>query len=165
MFTVGLVIICGLVGNINSWRHFFLDCCPHTWHLPHVIVHLSQFGMCLKVCIPVLFSIHAVNPIYTELLAIILTHSFCFRVGNSYTAWIKQYIISVMVTRCRLPLLSLIQVEQLHKIFKLCGSPSEEFWANLKLSRATIFKPHIRTADVWMMYIGNPDPNRGWVVY
>jgi serine/threonine protein kinase len=32
-------------------------------------------------------------------------------------------------------------VEQLHKIFKLCGSPSEEFWANLKLSRATIFKP------------------------
>ncbi|PWZ46018.1 hypothetical protein Zm00014a_034019 [Zea mays] len=28
---------------------FFLDCSPHTWHLPHVIVHLSQFGMCLKV--------------------------------------------------------------------------------------------------------------------
>lgn len=33
------------------------------------------------------------------------------------------------------------QVEQLHKIFKLCGSPSEEFWASLKLSRATVFKP------------------------
>ncbi|ONM19835.1 hypothetical protein ZEAMMB73_Zm00001d004950 [Zea mays] len=33
------------------------------------------------------------------------------------------------------------EVEQLHNIFKLCGSPSEEFWANLKLSRATIFKP------------------------
>ncbi|KAL5222185.1 hypothetical protein ABZP36_026898 [Zizania latifolia] len=33
------------------------------------------------------------------------------------------------------------EVEQLHKIFKLCGSPSEDFWANLKLSRATIFKP------------------------
>jgi hypothetical protein len=82
---------------------FFLDCSPHTWHLPHVIVHLSQFGMCLKVCIPVLFSIHAVNPIYTELLAIILTHSFCFRVGNSYTAWIKQYIISAVVTQWRLP--------------------------------------------------------------
>lgn len=29
----------------------------------------------------------------------------------------------------------------MHKIFKLCGSPSEEFWGNLKLSRATIFKP------------------------
>ncbi|KAJ1692236.1 hypothetical protein LUZ63_008934 [Rhynchospora breviuscula] len=33
------------------------------------------------------------------------------------------------------------EVEQLHKIFKLCGSPSEEFWASLKLSRAAIFKP------------------------
>uniref|UniRef100_A0A0E0KXC4 [RNA-polymerase]-subunit kinase n=1 Tax=Oryza punctata TaxID=4537 RepID=A0A0E0KXC4_ORYPU len=33
------------------------------------------------------------------------------------------------------------EVEQLHKIFKLCGSPSEEFWANLELSRATVFKP------------------------
>ncbi|XP_072973967.1 probable serine/threonine-protein kinase At1g54610 [Typha angustifolia] len=33
------------------------------------------------------------------------------------------------------------EVEQLHKIFKLCGSPSEEFWTNLKLSCATIFKP------------------------
>uniref|UniRef100_A0A0E0H864 [RNA-polymerase]-subunit kinase n=1 Tax=Oryza nivara TaxID=4536 RepID=A0A0E0H864_ORYNI len=33
------------------------------------------------------------------------------------------------------------EVEQLHKIFKLCGSPSEEFWASLKLSRATVFKP------------------------
>uniref|UniRef100_A0A0E0PG91 [RNA-polymerase]-subunit kinase n=1 Tax=Oryza rufipogon TaxID=4529 RepID=A0A0E0PG91_ORYRU len=33
------------------------------------------------------------------------------------------------------------EAEQLHKIFKLCGSPSEEFWASLKLSRATVFKP------------------------
>ncbi|KAG8066864.1 hypothetical protein GUJ93_ZPchr0004g40236 [Zizania palustris] len=33
------------------------------------------------------------------------------------------------------------EVEQLQKIFKLCGSPSEEFWTNFKLSRATIFKP------------------------
>ncbi|KAJ3681426.1 hypothetical protein LUZ60_015915 [Juncus effusus] len=33
------------------------------------------------------------------------------------------------------------EVEQLHKIFKLCGSPSEEFWSSLKLSRAAIFKP------------------------
>lgn len=34
-------------------------------------------------------------------------------------------------------------MEQLHKIFKLCGSPSEEFWRNLKLSRAAIFKPQL----------------------
>jgi serine/threonine protein kinase len=32
-------------------------------------------------------------------------------------------------------------VEQLHKIFKLCGSPSEEYWKKSKLPHATIFKP------------------------
>jgi serine/threonine protein kinase len=32
-------------------------------------------------------------------------------------------------------------VEQLHKIFKLCGSPSEEYWKTSKLPHATIFKP------------------------
>lgn len=35
------------------------------------------------------------------------------------------------------------QVEQLHKIFKLCGSPSDEYWKKLKLPHATIFKPRI----------------------
>ncbi|CAH9083237.1 unnamed protein product [Cuscuta epithymum] len=33
------------------------------------------------------------------------------------------------------------EVEQLHKIFKLCGSPSEEFWSKSRLPNATIFKP------------------------
>ncbi|KAL5982873.1 hypothetical protein ACLOJK_016951 [Asimina triloba] len=33
------------------------------------------------------------------------------------------------------------EVEQLHKIFKLCGSPSEEYWRTSKLPHATIFKP------------------------
>ncbi|KAF3610809.1 hypothetical protein DY000_02044842 [Brassica cretica] len=33
------------------------------------------------------------------------------------------------------------EVEQLHKIFKLCGSPSEEYWKRSKLSHATVFKP------------------------
>ncbi|CAL5340795.1 unnamed protein product [Camellia sinensis] len=32
-------------------------------------------------------------------------------------------------------------VEQLHKIFKLCGSPSNEYWQRSKLPHATIFKP------------------------
>lgn len=32
-------------------------------------------------------------------------------------------------------------MEQLHKIFKLCGSPSEEYWKKSKLPHATIFKP------------------------
>ncbi|THF97968.1 hypothetical protein TEA_008883 [Camellia sinensis var. sinensis] len=37
--------------------------------------------------------------------------------------------------------LGTLSVEQLHKIFKLCGSPSEEYWRKSKLPHATIFKP------------------------
>ncbi|XVE60698.1 hypothetical protein DITRI_Ditri05aG0148800 [Diplodiscus trichospermus] len=33
------------------------------------------------------------------------------------------------------------EVEQMHKIFKLCGSPSEEYWQKTKLPLATSFKP------------------------
>ncbi|KAK6277018.1 hypothetical protein POUND7_017341 [Theobroma cacao] len=33
------------------------------------------------------------------------------------------------------------EVEQMHKIFKLCGSPSEEYWQKIKLPQATSFKP------------------------
>ncbi|CAI9117116.1 OLC1v1018453C1 [Oldenlandia corymbosa var. corymbosa] len=33
------------------------------------------------------------------------------------------------------------EVEQMHKIFKLCGSPSEEYWQKSKLPHATSFKP------------------------
>lgn len=29
----------------------------------------------------------------------------------------------------------------MHKIFKLCGSPSEEYWKKTKLPHATSFKP------------------------
>ncbi|OMO93784.1 hypothetical protein COLO4_16677 [Corchorus olitorius] len=35
----------------------------------------------------------------------------------------------------------LLAVEQLHKIFKLCGSPSEEYWRKSRLPNATLFKP------------------------
>lgn len=34
-----------------------------------------------------------------------------------------------------------MQVEQLHKIFKLCGSPQDEYWKQSKLPLATMFKP------------------------
>ncbi|XP_062189059.1 protein IMPAIRED IN BABA-INDUCED STERILITY 1-like [Phragmites australis] len=34
------------------------------------------------------------------------------------------------------------EVEQLHKIFKLCGSPADDYWKKSKLPHATIFKPH-----------------------
>ncbi|KAJ0982057.1 hypothetical protein J5N97_010312 [Dioscorea zingiberensis] len=44
---------------------------------------------------------------------------------------------------CKKPILQgRTEVEQLHKIFKLCGSPSDEYWKNSKLPNATIFKPH-----------------------
>ncbi|PIN16039.1 Cdc2-related protein kinase [Handroanthus impetiginosus] len=33
------------------------------------------------------------------------------------------------------------EVEQLHRIFKLCGSPCDEYWKKSKLPHATIFKP------------------------
>uniref|UniRef100_A0A1J3GK56 Putative serine/threonine-protein kinase n=1 Tax=Noccaea caerulescens TaxID=107243 RepID=A0A1J3GK56_NOCCA len=33
------------------------------------------------------------------------------------------------------------EVEQLHKIFKLCGSPSDLYWKKYKLPNATLFKP------------------------
>ncbi|OVA08086.1 Protein kinase domain [Macleaya cordata] len=33
------------------------------------------------------------------------------------------------------------EVEQLHKIFKLCGSPSEDYWRKSRLPHTTIFKP------------------------
>ncbi|KAG8378524.1 hypothetical protein BUALT_Bualt08G0146000 [Buddleja alternifolia] len=34
------------------------------------------------------------------------------------------------------------EVEQMHKIFKLCGSPTEEYWRKAKLPHATSFKSH-----------------------
>ena len=34
-----------------------------------------------------------------------------------------------------------MQVEQLHKIFRLCGSPPEDYWENAKLPHSTTFKP------------------------
>lgn len=33
------------------------------------------------------------------------------------------------------------EVEQLHKIFKLCGSPNDDYWKKNKLTHATVFKP------------------------
>ncbi|KAK4477595.1 hypothetical protein RD792_016831 [Penstemon davidsonii] len=33
------------------------------------------------------------------------------------------------------------EVEQLHKIFKLCGSPPDEYWKRSRLPLATMFKP------------------------
>jgi len=34
-----------------------------------------------------------------------------------------------------------LQVEQLHRIFKLCGSPSEDYWRKLRSPHSTVFRP------------------------
>ncbi|KAM0835494.1 hypothetical protein ACQ4PT_062895 [Festuca glaucescens] len=34
------------------------------------------------------------------------------------------------------------EVEQLHKIYKLCGSPADAYWKKSRLPNATIFRPH-----------------------
>lgn len=36
------------------------------------------------------------------------------------------------------------QVEQMHKIFKLCGSPTEDYWRKTKLPQTTSFKQHYK---------------------
>ncbi|GAB2277548.1 hypothetical protein Dimus_012258 [Dionaea muscipula] len=33
------------------------------------------------------------------------------------------------------------EVEQLHKIYKLCGSPSDDYWRRYKLPNSTLYKP------------------------
>jgi hypothetical protein len=48
----------------------------------------------------------------------------------------------LVVSRYGVIFSSIFQVEQLHKIFKLCGSPTDEYWKKSKLPHATIFKPH-----------------------
>lgn len=49
------------------------------------------------------------------------------------------------------------EVEQIHKIFKLCGSPSDEYWKKSKLPHATSFKPshpyERRIVDTFQQYL------------
>ncbi|GJN38026.1 hypothetical protein PR202_gb27033 [Eleusine coracana subsp. coracana] len=56
------------------------------------------------------------------------------------------------------------EVEQLHKIFKLCGSPSEDYWRKSKLPHATIFKPqHPYARRVSETFKDFPSPALGLV--
>ncbi|KAL1322750.1 hypothetical protein HN51_067746 [Arachis hypogaea] len=49
------------------------------------------------------------------------------------------------------------EVEQLHRIFKLCGSPPEEFWRKCKLPLATMFKPQTTyESSLWERCKGFP---------
>uniref|UniRef100_A0ACD5VQE0 Uncharacterized protein n=1 Tax=Avena sativa TaxID=4498 RepID=A0ACD5VQE0_AVESA len=56
------------------------------------------------------------------------------------------------------------EVEQLHKIFKLCGSPSEDYWTKSRLPHATIFKPqHPYARRVTDTFKDFPSPARALV--
>ncbi|KAG8379232.1 hypothetical protein BUALT_Bualt07G0067100 [Buddleja alternifolia] len=50
------------------------------------------------------------------------------------------------------------EVEQLHKIFKLCGSPPEDYWKKSKLPHATLFKPqHPYKSTLWETFKDLPE--------
>lgn len=53
-------------------------------------------------------------------------------VAASFDIFFMQYLNKFIFT---------LQVEQLHKIFKLCGSPSEDYWRKSKLPHSPVFKP------------------------
>ncbi|CAL5337822.1 unnamed protein product [Camellia sinensis] len=54
---------------------------------------------------------------------------------------LHQYLLEHEKKHWEYCMLDALCVEQLHKIFKLCGSPSEEYWKKSKLPHATMFKP------------------------
>lgn len=59
-----------------------------------------------------------------------------------FSLMLQLFLLKCIVFRLTNPLNSFPdKVEQLHKIFKLCGSPSEEYWKKYKLPNATLFKP------------------------
>ncbi|KAL0384639.1 UNVERIFIED_CONTAM: putative serine/threonine-protein kinase [Sesamum radiatum] len=60
--------------------------------------------------------------------------------GVAVDLWSAGCILAELFTRK--PIMSgRTEVEQLHKIYKLCGSPSEEYWNKSKLPLTAIFKP------------------------
>ncbi|KAK6123179.1 hypothetical protein DH2020_043081 [Rehmannia glutinosa] len=47
---------------------------------------------------------------------------------------------------------------ELHKIFKLCGSPPEDYWKKSKLPHATLFKPqHPYKSSLWQTFADLPE--------
>ncbi|KAL9155995.1 hypothetical protein ABFS82_09G043000 [Erythranthe guttata] len=50
------------------------------------------------------------------------------------------------------------EVEQLHKIFKLCGSPADDYWKKTKLPHATLFKPQYPyKSSLWQTFDDMPE--------
>ncbi|KAL4297571.1 hypothetical protein GQ457_12G006010 [Hibiscus cannabinus] len=64
--------------------------------------------------------------------------------STDYTAAVDLWSVGCVFSELLLgkPILQgRTEVEQLHKIFKLCGSPPNDYWKKARLPRATIFKP------------------------
>lgn len=87
-----------------------------------------------------------------------IVYWFCLLLCSQWKLWVgieshdkaSQLFGSLLLSRFLCYLFCLIfthvggfccQVEQLHKIYKLCGSPSDEYWKRSKLPNATLFKP------------------------
>lgn len=63
--------------------------------------------------------------------------------GVGVDLWSVGCILAEMITgKPILP--GRTEVEQLHRIFKLCGTPSEDYWKKSKLTQAPTFKPYKR---------------------
>ncbi|XVF50065.1 hypothetical protein PTKIN_Ptkin04bG0064500 [Pterospermum kingtungense] len=64
--------------------------------------------------------------------------------STDYTAAVDLWSVGCVVAELLLgkPILQgRTEVEQLHKIFKLCGSPPNDYWKKSRLPHATLFKP------------------------
>ncbi|KAE8682116.1 Hydroxysteroid 11-beta-dehydrogenase 1-like protein isoform 1 [Hibiscus syriacus] len=62
------------------------------------------------------------------------------RYGVAIDMWSAGCILAELFAG-KLVLPGRTEEEQMHRIFKLCGSPSEEYWQKTKLTNATSFKP------------------------
>lgn len=63
------------------------------------------------------------------------------KTNNAFISSFFKGILKLWLLNLLCVFLFNLQVEQLHKIFKLCGSPPDEYWKKCKLPLATMFKP------------------------
>ncbi|KAE8655214.1 eukaryotic translation initiation factor 5A-2-like isoform 1 [Hibiscus syriacus] len=63
-----------------------------------------------------------------------------FGLDNFYLSGKRHPLTSNVVTLWKPSLQGRTEVEQLHKIFKLCGSPPKDYWKISRLPHATLFK-------------------------
>ncbi|KAI3768547.1 hypothetical protein L2E82_19331 [Cichorium intybus] len=65
----------------------------------------------------------------------------CTKYGTCVDLWSIGCVFAELFLRKPI-LKARTEVEQLHKIFKLCGTPPDNYWNKSKLPFATMFKPH-----------------------